>query len=86
MRGTVRAVDSKHEWQAAWQCYREKFPFVIDLEDVIKSNQLYAFTPAWIRLVDNRRGFGFKQEWDLNSTEKARETPPTWRENRNTNG
>ena len=84
MRGKVRAVDSKHEWQAAWHLYRGKFPFVIDLEDVITTNQLYAFTPAWIRLVDNRQGFGFKQEWQVNSEE--REISPTWRVSRMANG
>lgn len=86
MRGMVRAVDSKTEWQKAWQFYREKFPFVIDLEDVITLNQLYAFAPVWIRLVDNRKSFGFKQEWEVSTTEKMRETPPTWRLSRNTNG
>lgn len=29
-------------------------------------NQLYGFTPKWIRLVDNNQGFGYKQEWQLN--------------------
>ena len=38
-------------------------PFVIQLEPVVARNEMYAFAPSWIRLVDNRRGFGFKQEW-----------------------
>lgn len=86
MRGTVRAVESKREWQAAWQLYREKFPFVIDLKDMIKTNQLYAFTPVWIRLVDNRRRFGYKQEWEINSADNVIEEPPSWRVIRDTNG
>jgi uncharacterized protein YhbP (UPF0306 family) len=86
MRGMVRAVDSKHEWQAAWQLYREKFPFVLDLENVITTNQLYAFTASWIRLVDNRQGFGFKQEWEVNTSRNLRGEPPAWRGIRGTNG
>jgi len=32
---------------------------------IVQRNALYVFSPTWVRLVDNRRGFGFKQEWDL---------------------
>jgi len=35
------------------------------LEEMVARNALYVFQPRWIRLVDNRRGFGFKQEWTL---------------------
>jgi len=65
MRGEVDRVAEGAAWQAAWQCYASKFPFVLDLESVIASNALFAFQPSWIRLVDNHRGFGFKQEWTL---------------------
>ena len=40
-------------------------PFVAALKPLIARNQLYVFTPTWLRLVDNRRGFGYKQEWTL---------------------
>jgi uncharacterized protein YhbP (UPF0306 family) len=79
MRGEIQAVDSKHEWQGAWHIYREKFPFVIDLEEVIATNQMYAFKPTWIRLVDNRQGFGYKQEWEIIISDEVRDLPPTWR-------
>ncbi|OGO40811.1 MAG: hypothetical protein A2W36_05815 [Chloroflexi bacterium RBG_16_58_14] len=65
MHGEARRMAEGAAWQAAWQCYAHKFPFVVDLEEVIARNALYAFQPRWIRLVDNRRGFGFKQEWTL---------------------
>jgi hypothetical protein len=65
LRGTVQQVDQGHEWEHAWQLYRYKFPFVTELEPIFASNQFYIFIPNWIRLVDNRRGLGFKQEWRL---------------------
>ena len=65
LRGQVALVPHGAEWQAAWELYAGKFPFVKGLKSIVASNALYAFTPRWLRLVDNRRGFGFKQEWDL---------------------
>ncbi len=62
MRGEVNAVAPGAEWERAWQLYREKFPFVEKLKEAVASSQLYAFTPRWIRLVDNRKGFGYKEE------------------------
>lgn len=79
MRGLVRAVESNREWRAAWQLYLEKFPFVDDLEEVIAANQLFAFSPIWIRLVDNRQDFGYKQEWEVGTTEGGSDSPQMWR-------
>jgi uncharacterized protein YhbP (UPF0306 family) len=63
LRGVVNPVPRGDEWELAWQAYCAKFSFVAQLQAVVARNELYAFTPAWIRLVDNRRGFAFKQEW-----------------------
>jgi len=63
LRGRVQAVTKEGEWDQAWRAYCAKFPFVAQLKPVVARNELYALTPDWIRLVDNRRGFGFKQEW-----------------------
>jgi uncharacterized protein YhbP (UPF0306 family) len=63
LRGAVRPVAKGEEWELAWQAYCGKFPFVAQLKPIVARNELYAFAPDWIRLVDNRRGFGFKQEW-----------------------
>ena len=63
MRGRVRLVAPGAEWEAAWACYTAKFPFVNTLKAIVARNALYAFIPHWLRLVDNRWGFGFKQEW-----------------------
>ncbi len=63
LRGQVRKVSPGPEWEAAWKCYLAKFPFVKILKAVVARNTLYVFSAQWIRLVDNRQGFGFKQEW-----------------------
>ena len=65
MRGEARQVRPGFEWEIAWEQYRAKFPFVAHLKAVVARNDLYAFTPRWVRLVDNQRGFGFKEEWTL---------------------
>lgn len=62
MRGEVLPVPPGEEWQNAWQLYQAKFPFVSRLKAEVERSGLYAFVPNWIRLVDNRRGFGFKEE------------------------
>ncbi len=65
LRGLVMRLDRGPAWEAAWAVYVAKFPFVAALKVIVAMNELYAFRPRWIRLVDNRRGFGFKQEWAL---------------------
>jgi uncharacterized protein YhbP (UPF0306 family) len=63
MRGAVYSTRPGPDWEHAWRVYSAKFPFVTELKDVVARNQFYAFVPGWIRLVDNRRGFGYKEEW-----------------------
>jgi uncharacterized protein YhbP (UPF0306 family) len=63
MRGVVKQVLPGDEWERGWEAYRLKFPFVSQLKVVVARNKLYAFLPGWLRLVDNRQGFGFKREW-----------------------
>lgn len=65
MRGEVRLVEGNPEWEAGWAVYVAKFPFVRELKAIVAENALYVFVPDWVRLVDNTRGFGFKQEWTL---------------------
>jgi uncharacterized protein YhbP (UPF0306 family) len=65
LHGQVHPVPSGQPWEQAWQIYRAKFPFVSDLKPIVERNTLYVFTPHWVRLVDNRLGFGFNQEWEL---------------------
>lgn len=63
VRGEVTVVPGGTDWENAWKIYLAKFPFVESLKDVVEKSTLYAFRLDWIRLVDNRRGFGFKEEW-----------------------
>jgi len=65
LRGTIYILPAGAALEAAWELYRAKFPFVNGLKAIVQRNALYVFSPTWVRLVDNRRGFGFKQEWDL---------------------
>lgn len=65
LRGHVHRLSADVEWQAGWICYQGKFPFVSGLQSIIARNDFYVFLPHWIRLVDNRLGFGYKQEWKL---------------------
>jgi len=65
LRGQVKKLPAGQEWQAAWELYVMKFPFVSKLEAIVRRNALYHFSPEWVRLVDNRRWFGYKKEWNL---------------------
>jgi uncharacterized protein YhbP (UPF0306 family) len=70
LRGAIQRVDPGAAWERAWECYLAKFPFVSEFREVLALNQLYVFNPTWLRLVDNRRGFGFKQEWIREAVEE----------------
>lgn len=72
LRGRVEPVSDSDKWRRAWRLYRDKFPFVSELEHVVSQNQLFVFKSEWIRLVDNRKGFGYKQEWVLTAGELAK--------------
>jgi len=80
MRGEVQRVEPGSSWDSAWEKYVAKFPFVTGLKSFIDRNQLFVFVPHWIRLIDNRRGFGYKEEW-LRSAEGQSEIPGSrgWR-------
>lgn len=63
-RGRAEALLSEARWEAAWETYLAKFPFVSEMKSIVASNTFYVFRPTWLRLLDNRRGFGFKDEWN----------------------
>lgn len=62
MEGTVAVVAPGVAWQAAWDRYLLKFPFVEEFEAVVARSNLFHFSPAWARLIDNGQGFGHKDE------------------------
>ncbi len=68
LRGTVRVIPPGEEWDQAWARYLKKFPFTGDLKEVVARSTLYAFRADWIRWIDNRRGFGHKEEWTRNES------------------
>ena len=63
LRGDARPIQPGQKWEYAWSAYRAKFSFVSEMRELVVRNQFYMFIPTWVRLVDNRIGFGFKQEW-----------------------
>lgn len=65
MHGQVLPVAEKADWDNAWQVYLGKFPFVAGMRSIVARNRMYTFLPDWMRLVDNRKGFGFRQEWEI---------------------
>jgi uncharacterized protein YhbP (UPF0306 family) len=51
----------------AWALYVTRFPFVmsrdVPLTGALMKTALWCLEPDWIRLIDNRLGFGHKEEW-----------------------
>ncbi|WP_030023571.1 pyridoxamine 5'-phosphate oxidase [Streptomyces monomycini] len=51
---------------AGWRTYTERFPFVAADERLgaaLERTALWEVRPDWLRLIDNGRGFGHKEEW-----------------------
>lgn len=49
--------------------YKAKFRLGSELDAVIKRSHLYRIEPRWMRLIDNRRGFGWNMEWEFPASE-----------------
>ncbi len=62
LEGTCALVSSPIESAKALALYTHKFPFVAQLASAMAKIKFYKITPRWIRMVDNTRGFGFKEE------------------------
>lgn len=65
MHGLCRAV-TPTDHEHALQTYLNRFTFIRDnpaLQQRIEAEQLYQFTPTWLRWIDNRQSFGFKRTW-----------------------
>ena len=70
LHGKVHAIPAGETWEQAWARYLVKFPFTGNLKDIVAKNSLYTFRPDWIRLIDNRLGFGHQEEWTLDDTQQ----------------
>ncbi len=64
MRGRARHL-TEAEAPHALELYLRRFPFAADLAAAVEGAAPYRFQPSWIRRIDNRQGFGFQQEWQL---------------------
>lgn len=62
IRGTAQAVRKQRSVIAA---YKAKFRLGGELDAVIARSRLYRLDPRWMRLIDNRRGFGWNMEWEF---------------------
>ncbi|MFI9051842.1 pyridoxamine 5'-phosphate oxidase family protein [Streptomyces sp. NPDC053427] len=64
-RGRCRPLGDD-ERAAGWRAYTERFPFVAESESLraaLERTTLWELRPDWLRLIDNGRGFGHKEEW-----------------------
>lgn len=50
--------------------YKTKFNLGSELDPVITRSRLYRLEPRWMRLIDNRRGFGWNMEWEFPVSEQ----------------
>ncbi len=62
IEGEARIVTDPDERDRAWSLFRGKFPFTNDLIDQIVRSNFYVITPKWIRLIDNTRELGHREE------------------------
>ena len=62
MRGLVHACLGE-EGKRGRSAYFSRFPFARAMERALQDAALYCFLPDWVRLIDNRLGFGHKEEW-----------------------
>ncbi|MFI6940349.1 pyridoxamine 5'-phosphate oxidase [Streptomyces sp. NPDC050418] len=64
-RGFVRRVSEQGE-AAAREVYLRAFPYVAEdprLVKAVDSAAWWELVPGWLRVIDNSRGFGHKEEW-----------------------
>ena len=64
IRGFASAVPAS-EREPALALYTTRFPFAGELNGIVSRSETYRLHPTWVRLIDNRQGFGHKREWNL---------------------
>ncbi len=64
--GTCRPLEGE-ERDRAWRVYTARFTFLRRpppaLARALLRVELWSIEPDWVRLIDNRLGFGHKEEW-----------------------
>ncbi len=53
------------ERKLALSQYKKRYPFIGELINLVNKSELIQIQPEWMRLIDNRRGFGHHQEWQV---------------------
>jgi uncharacterized protein YhbP (UPF0306 family) len=62
LEGEAAIVPAGPAWSETWERFRSKFPFVDEFQAEVSRSNFYVLTPRWVRLIDNRQGFGHKVE------------------------
>jgi uncharacterized protein YhbP (UPF0306 family) len=68
LHGRAKALSNDTECSRALARYNDRFPFIAQdpaLRAAVEKQTFYCITPTWLRLIDNRRGFGWKVEYDF---------------------
>jgi uncharacterized protein YhbP (UPF0306 family) len=63
LKGRVECLGGAVAGCAELAVYVKRFPFAADVAAQAAESLLFRFEPTWMRLIDNRRGFGFQREW-----------------------
>ncbi|MEM8782986.1 MAG: pyridoxamine 5'-phosphate oxidase family protein [Planctomycetota bacterium] len=70
LRGVASVVEAGEPTEEAFEQYTGKFAFVASnpqLRAAVEKQRFYAFTPTWLRWIDNRVRFGHKVEMSIES-------------------
>ena len=63
--GQARRLIDPDETDRAWALFRDKFPFTAEFVDQIARSEFFVAVPKWIRLIDNSKAFGHREEFTL---------------------
>ncbi len=63
LHGRASPIDPDN-WNTVWERYKQRFPFVTEIEQLVRDQQFYQVRPQWLRCIDNCVHFGFKVEGD----------------------
>jgi uncharacterized protein YhbP (UPF0306 family) len=65
IEGIARRLIDPDETDRAWALFRDKFPFTSEFTDQIARSAFYMLTPKWVRLIDNSKYFGHREEFTV---------------------
>ncbi len=63
MKGVVERLEGA-DAAGALEEFGRRHPFLTEVPAAWEAMQVYRFRPGWARWIDNRRGFGYRQEWN----------------------